>query len=292
MNKVKIAVIGGGSIGLLVSSYLAKSHDVSLYVRRIEQQKRINENQIHLLKDSASNQIVEVPAFSIEQLRSNHDLYIICVKQPQLKEVLEPFYRNSFTAPLLFLQNGMGHIEVIESLSQQVYVGVIHHGAYRTADNHIHHLGDGSITLASLTGSDSELDRLQVALNQSNFPIQQVTDWELLLKEKVLINAVINPLTALFNVANGEIINNNHIAFLAKEISAETAITLQLPINQAWEDVVRTAEATKENVSSMRADIQAKRPTELEAISGYVLKKANRKLPYTNFVYHAILALS
>lgn len=289
---MNIAVIGGGSIGLLVSNYLAKQHDVSLYVRRVEQQERINDHQIHLYKQSTPIRMTDVPAFLIEQLSNTYDCFIICVKQPHIADVLAAFQHSSITAPLLFFQNGMGHIELIQSLSQRVYVGVINHGAHRIADNQVDHLGEGSIKLASITGDPYELEQLQAALHQRAFPIEKVDDWEPLVKGKVLVNAVINPLTAMFDVPNGKVMTNKYIAFLAKKLCEETAAALQLPFNRSWENVVQTAYATKNNVSSMRADIQTKRPTELEAITGYVLKKANQELPYTNFVYHAVLALS
>src|SRR5690625_3764888 len=185
VDKMNIAIIGGGSIGLLVSNYFAKQHDVSLYVRRSEQQERINDHQIHLYKQSVPIQVVDVPAFPLEQMSNTYDCFIICVKQPHIADVLASFQHSSITAPILFFQNGMNHIELIQSLSQRVYVGVINHGAHRISDNEVDHLGEGSIKLASITGDQYELEQLKVALHQPDFPIEKVDDWEPLVKEKV-----------------------------------------------------------------------------------------------------------
>lgn len=284
--------MGGGSIGLLVSAYLAKEHEVSIYVRRKEQKEKINEHAIQLLEDNKLIDQAQVKVRQMEQMKRDHELYIICVKQTQLKEALDYFRHTSFHAPLLFLQNGMGHIKMLQQLIQPVYIGVVSHGAHRTSDYEVHHLGKGSISLASVTGNEKELKQLTEKLSQDYFPVQQVKNWERLLKDKLIVNAVINPLTALFDVPNGDIITNPHLHFLAKKLCEETVIALELSYSEAWEKVTKTAEITKDNVSSMRADVQARQATEVEAITGYIINQSPVELPYTNFVYHAVLALS
>lgn len=291
VDIVNIAIIGGGSVGLLVSHYLAEHHQITLYVKREEQKKLLNTEPLRLIQDALEYETTNLTVKLIGEMDSIYDLFIICVKQAQINDILKVLRNYSFTGPLLFLQNGMGHLEALRTIPQSVYVGVVSHGAHRTSQNRVRHLGSGTIKLASLTGNEAELARLQNKLHDTNFPIEREKDWETLLKAKLIVNAVINPLTALFDVPNGKLIKNNHLRFLAKEICKETAVVLQLPFDEAWEQVVKTAEMTKDNVSSMRADVQMKRETEIEAITGFVLNAAKVDLPYTTFVYKAILAL-
>ena len=289
---MKIAVIGGGSIGLLVGYYLSHHHEVTMFVRREEQKDSIQSNNIKLTQVAELYESANVDARLLKDIDSHFDLYIICVKQTHLQSISMYIDNLSSQSPLLFLQNGMGHIEIIKTYCQPVYIGVVNHGAHRTSNNEVSHLGNGTIKIASITGNSKDLHTLINLLNQEAFPIAQHLDWESLLKEKLIINAVINPITALFDVPNGNILTNGHLHYLAKKLCEETATVLQLSVAESWDKIVHVAEQTKENVSSMRADVQQGHQTEIKAITGYILKQALIEVPYSNFIYRAILALN
>lgn len=287
---MRIGIIGGGSLGLLVSAYLAAKHDVTLYVRRNAQLKKIQASGISVNNEDGRVINRYVSAELINKL-TKHDLIFITVKQPQIDHVINHLKSIDGKVQFVFLQNGMGHIDKISSLTSPVYLGVVEHGANRISDNEVNHLGFGSIKLASLT-NDKAVMNLYHLLHDEQFPFEISESWESLLKAKLLINAVINPLTALYNVPNGAIVSNPKIIKLAKGLTAEAAVVLQFDFATAWENVQRVARNTEKNTSSMRADILHKRQTEIEAISGYLLKGRKRdELPYTSFVYDAILAL-
>lgn len=288
---MNIAVIGGGSIGLLVGYYLSNHHHVTMFVKREEQRNSIQLNNINLKQASTLYESANVNSKIIEDIDSQFDLYIVCVKQIHLKDTLTYIEKLSYTRPFLFLQNGMGHIEMIQSYRQPIYIGVVSHGAHRLLDNEVSHLGNGTIKIASLTGTDEQLNNLIHCLNQKEFQVDGNESWENLLKQKLIINAVINPITALFDVPNGEILINEHLYYLAKKVCEETATVLEISEADSWTEIVDVAERTKENISSMRADVQQKSETEIEAITGYIIKQASTEIPYTNFIYRAILAL-
>lgn len=286
-----IGVIGGGSLGLLLSSYLSIHHDVTLYVRRQLQVDDIHDNGITLKLLNKYNRNTKVNVQLIEHLHF-HDIIFITVKQPQVNHVIVQLRKMNTKNNFIFLQNGMDHIEKIMTLHADVYVGVVEHGATRLSDSEVNHLGIGTIKLATLKGTDNKLAQLKKMLNNEQFPIEVLTDWEMLLKSKLLINAVINPLTALFDVENGAIVSNNHLQKIARKLTSEAANVLGFNKDEAWESIQRVAHNTAKNTSSMRADILQKRETEIEAISGYLLKVSyDTELPYTSFVYEAILAL-
>ena len=288
---MNIGIIGGGSIGLLLAGYLSEKHAVTLYVNRKQQEDALLNNKLRVLKSSALYREVSVPAKQLKDA-GREDVFIVCVKQPHIEQVVQLLRRLDFDVPLLFLQNGMGHLEKIKQLSQSTYVGIIEHGASRENDSCVNHLGTGKIKLAACTGTSSELSMLIQQLHQDTFPFESTDDWEALLKEKLIINAAINPLTALFDIPNGTIASNEHIRLLAESLCKEAADALDLDSETAFQRVLETARNTKENTSSMRADILAGQKTENEAISGYILQcQGMEKAPYTAFVYRSILAL-
>jgi len=290
-GKMNIGIVGGGAIGLLVGSYLGNEHDITLYVRRDAQLTEIEEHNIQLQVNGEQRSEVEVEVKNISRI-SDHDCLFICVKQPQLKHVLPFLQHLKHDTPIVFLQNGMGHIEVAKQLNQASYLGVVEHGASKLNDYTVNHLGIGKIVLGSHTGDQVQLTKIKQAINQKDFPFEQSDEVTLLLKEKLIVNAVINPLTALFNVANGDIIENKHIKILAEKVCQEVANTLKLDEAASWRRVKTIAHNTRNNTSSMRADVLAKRETEIESIIGYVIEQGKEKLPYTTFIYHSILAKS
>lgn len=286
-----IGIIGGGSLGLLLTSYLHKEHQVSLYVRRKEQAKLIQKRGITL---DTGDEVCKVFPSKVKDVRElvRHDVLFVAVKQPDLPELLAFIKEKSLQSSYVFLQNGMGHIEDIKGLPQSIYIGIVDHGAKKEDDTKVKHLGRGKITLSSLKGATDPLIKLADALHTDSFPFTYTKDWRSLLEGKLIVNAVINPLTAIFDVPNGDIIHKESLRKIARQLTKETARVLKMEEEEAWDKVERVASITAKNTSSMRADILQGRRTEVEAITGYILKLGEpQNLPFTTFVYYAILTL-
>ena len=60
-----------------------------------------------------------------------------------------------------------------------------------------------------------------LTFNQEKFPLQFLSDFQKILLDKLYINAVINPLTALLNVKNGALIQNENFREMAHSIFEE-----------------------------------------------------------------------
>ncbi len=287
---MNIAIVGGGSTGLLLSAYLGKmGHAVTCYVRRSEQMERIQQHNGITLLPSKEKTVIEAKDVLDA---GDHDIYIFCVKQPQLQEVVARIERKvRMDKPFLFLQNGMGHIRILSELNRPIYVGVLDHGAKRIDDYTVLHTGKGSIRIGSYDKKDTEmLHQLITVLHHDDFPVYYVEHWKDLLKEKLIVNAVINPLTALFQVKNGTLLENEYLNHLAKKLCEEACQVLNFPYQTTWEYVQQVALQTKENSSSMLQDILKKSQTEIDAISGYLVETSEGPIPNTVFVYEAIKA--
>lgn len=281
-----IGVIGGGATGLLVSYNLGKFHDVTLYVRRSEQKDRVASKGIQQIGHDEKRHIL------VQQLNDlvEHELLIICVKSIHIDHIVKVIKQQAVTTPLLFLQNGMGHVPLFSSLNNELFVGVIEHGIVRENDFTFNHLGKGKIKVAAVTDS-SKLVTLISKLTSDTFLFELETDWEVMLKEKLIVNAVINPLTALFNIKNRYIVENTYVKQLAKQLCLEVSHILKLPSDISWSRVKQIAINTGNNISSMRSDIVNKRQTEIEAILGYLLTITKGEYPLTKMMYQSICAL-
>lgn len=283
---MNIGVIGGGATGLLLSYYLSMSHELTLYVRRHIQKEKIATHGIVKINGNVSKTI---QTKQINDLQT-HDLIIICVKSSAVKSVIKKVKEKRINTPLLFLQNGMSHTSLFSHLKNDVFVGVIEHGVVRVNDFTFNHLGEGEIKISSVH-ENGQVNELQKHLTNEQFPIVVHNDWERLLKEKLMINAVINPLTALFNVDNRYIIENLAIKKIAKQLCYDVAAILALDKEESWQRVKMIAINTGNNTSSMRSDILHKQQTEVDAILGYVLKQTTTHYPQIELLYQSIKAL-
>ncbi|CAG9619814.1 2-dehydropantoate 2-reductase [Sutcliffiella rhizosphaerae] len=297
---MKIGIIGGGAIGLLFAFHLSKLFPVTLYVKRQSQLSLIQNNGITLINDSV-NESREVsvtlwnPATTLEE-----DVLIIAVKQYSLLNIIPSLKEIAKNKVVLFLQNGMSHLEMMESLHQpHLLVGVVEHGVKKKNDATVEWTGIGRTKIAAMekyTFSKeipfitSWADELKAV-----FPVEWNPDYYKMMIEKLLVNAVINPLTALFNVKNGELLKNPYFRETMKELFEEISFLIS-PMNRKsmWEHVVNICNSTSENWSSMQRDIIEGRKTEVDAILGYILIKAakeEKKTPITAFLYHSIKGL-
>ncbi|WP_108669796.1 2-dehydropantoate 2-reductase [Peribacillus acanthi] len=271
---MNIGIIGGGSIGLLFGFYLSSTHNITIFTRTGKQASEINKNGIHCLTDGIYK-IAEVQASKLDEnaLLLEQDILIVTVKQYQLEEIL-PYIKNA-AVPLIFIQNGMGHLDQIRNLEAEIFLGTVEHGAFKVDDMTVQHTGRGAVRLAVFKGDVntitflSENDNLQISFQDQYLPM---------LLDKLFVNATINPLTAILEVRNGELVENpnfHHILVnLCKEICTVFNISDWKHVLIHIENVCRN---TSNNRSSMLKDIENQRQTEIDAILGYVLMEANKR---------------
>ncbi|HLQ72241.1 MAG TPA: 2-dehydropantoate 2-reductase N-terminal domain-containing protein, partial [Bacillota bacterium] len=138
---MKVGIIGGGAVGLLIGCHLSKKHTICIYVRSTAQRNKINTKGLFM---DGIQYKKNIQAVLISELKQE-DVYIVCVKQTHIKEILVEINDVVFTEPVLFLQNGMGHLEQVENVRYPVYAGIVEHGVIKKAENGINHVGKGLI---------------------------------------------------------------------------------------------------------------------------------------------------
>lgn len=293
---VAVSIIGAGSIGLLFAAHLKQAGlDVTLYTRTQKQAKKLEEEGLYLSYDGKDRHVsVRANRLTKEEVISD-SIIIVTVKQYQLKDVLPNLKQNSYGKSLLFVQNGMGHLTYLKELPHcQIVLGIVEHGATKISENRVIHTGVGKTKVAYFTETENNtLPTFMQSWDTQLFPIEFQVDWYEMLAYKLVANAIINPLTAIFQVTNGTLLTNDYLLKLMRGLFAETVQVLQLDEQKLWDYVVTICEQTANNQSSMFRDIQAKRRTEIDAISGYIIARAkeqNKNVPYTTFVYHGIKA--
>lgn len=275
---MEIGIIGAGSIGLLFASYISRIFKVTIYTRTTTQADEINKNGIVLRKGTDETRAL-VKAFPVSSFKGTEDLTIITVKQYQLPAIIEKIqYLSVIPENLLFIQNGMGHIKLLEGIrANNLYVGSVEHGALKENSFTVCHNGEGALNVAVFQGDATSLQQFAASLSP-DFPIVFQKDFYDMLVKKLIVNAVINPLTAILEVENGRLIDNQFYFQVVKNLFSEISFILNLENpDEHLKSVVDICEKTANNRSSMLKDIEANRLTEIDAILGFLLEQAKRQ---------------
>lgn len=197
----------------------------------------------------------------------------------------------------LTLQNGAGNREkLIEALgAPRVALGITTTGATLLAAGCVRPAGDGMVSL----GMHSRLGPLARMLRDAGFNVEDAPDPDALLWGKLVINAAINPLTALLGVPNGVLLERPAARALLAEAAREAAAVadtqgLRLPFDDPVSAAEAVARRTAANRSSMLQDVQRGAPTEIDAICGAIVKagdEAGVLTPVNRVLWQLVKAL-
>lgn len=195
------------------------------------------------------------------------------------------------------LQNGMGNKETLarDLGTERVSLGVTTTGATLLGPGLVKVGGEGVISLEQ----NQALGPMEAALRSSNFNLQIVDDARSLLWGKLVINAAINPLTALLRIPNGELLSHpwarKAMSALAREAAnVAEAERVNLPFSNPIEAVEEVARKTAKNLSSMFQDVRRGAPTEIDAICGVVTRRGAEhgiSTPYNRSCWELVKAM-
>lgn len=280
---MKIAIIGSGAMGSLYGGALAESgHDVyfiDIYKAHID---AINEKGLCIVDKDGERYIKNAKAVTNSQeIGEKVNLAIIFVKSTLtdvgLRDNLSIIDKDT---SILTLQNGIGNIEKINNYvdKDQIIVGTSANGASFIEPGKIRHSGNGGTILGEISGQvTSRIKELHKILNLEELGGATISENVMsLIWEKLIVNCGINPITALTGLKNGELLDNQESLDMMDKIAEEAInVAKTLDIKLSFEDssyIREVAEATRENTSSMLADIQNRRKSEIININGAIVK--------------------
>ncbi|MBK6792407.1 MAG: 2-dehydropantoate 2-reductase [Anaerolineales bacterium] len=297
--KENILLVGTGALSTLFAARLsAAGHHVSMLGTWKDGLQALNQNGGRVTEIDGKEHAFHVEATDNPGDLSNVKHAIILVKSWQTKRVSEKL--KGILAPdgmVLTLQNGLGNRETLarDLGAGRVALGITTAGATLLGPGLVKVGGEGVISLEQ----NQALGPLEAALRSSNFNLQIVNDARSLMWGKLIINAAINPLTALLQVPNGELLSHpwarKAMSALARE-AAEVAQAEQvnLPFSNPIEAVEEVARKTAKNLSSMFQDVRRGAPTEIDAICGAVTRRGEAHgiaTPYNRSCWQLVKAM-
>ncbi|EGV61877.1 2-dehydropantoate 2-reductase (Ketopantoate reductase) (KPA reductase) (KPR) [Yamadazyma tenuis] len=313
-SALGIHVLGAGSIGGLVAHELQIANpesNIMILCRTLEAAKRYNSqltvNRVHkdgnmissttrIRSGTAATVLDYNPPLKIENL-------IVSTKAYQTPAALAPYtHLLSNTSNVLFIHNGMGVIDkCIDRFwsrrreSPRIFKAVVTHGAYKTSPNIINHVGLGKMTISRIpNGVPFENEDIPQMIQNilQNKPLNATyTDYDtFVLKEieKLAVNACVNPLTAILDCKNGDLLKGKKVFQMMMRVIWELVATIRVEYKPLFiampeastvidpkrllDAVIEVIENTASNSSSMREDVRNLSPTEIDYINGYISK--------------------
>ncbi len=240
---------------------------------------------------------------------------ILSIKAPfVVKALSQVAHRLSRESTILFFPNGMGVLDEVnkhvfpDESKRPTYVNGLFTHMLQASDSDsfaVVHAGMGTIALGilprhTMLKSWTESDMISRLSPSARYLVRSLTripvlaavgfaptDMFQLLVEKLIVNAVIGPLTVVFNCSNGELLHNKSITKVIRLLIAEISLVVRsLPELQGVPNVtmrfaperlealvVNNCITTPEYTSPMLRDIKVAMLTEIEYLSGYIVRR-------------------
>ncbi|MHA0855831.1 ketopantoate reductase family protein [Paenibacillus sp. CMAA1364] len=299
-----IDIIGGGSLGLLFAGKLVSNGiRVRLWCRSVEQSRLLTTEGLYVEMTSSSS-ANDIRGLKIDADVMDHfldtwakhpgDWIFLMTKQKDVEEIVSSYLRRMDELSLhkvkgiVCFQNGVGHLAVLASVnpSWSIYAAITTEAANTQAYNKVNHAGQGVTLMGQsihnkngqevfLPKDENELVNI---LNKAGFKWDLSNEIDKFIYRKLLINAVINPLTALWGITNGELLAmDSRMDMMRKLFDEGTAVYDACGIawdTDLWNQILHVCEMTSRNTSSMLNDITRSRPTEIHWINGSIVTLA------------------
>ncbi len=295
---VKIGIVGGGAIGLTFAAALTSVHDVVVLVRRPALAELLSRDGIALEGDTGIRHVA-IRATVDSAACADRDALIVAVKAYATAEALAPL-RGILLARALVasVQNGIDNVEVARTVlpGARVIAGATTQGAIGVRDGRVRPVNRGTTTFARDDAAWPAAEELAAAFVAAGLDARVTTDGAALVWHKLVVNAAINPLGALAARTNGDVATDPDLAPLARALAAEAvAVARAEGVDAAapWAAVEAAARDTAANRNSMLQDVDAGRRTEIDAISGAVVRRAQAHgiaVPLTETVLRLVRA--
>ena len=287
---MKFLIFGTGALGSLLAARLAQDNDVTI-IGRAEHIKAIRK---HGLRVTGKTELCQTKLRTMTNIEDSPipDAILVTVKAYDTHRAVASLARFYHSSSFISLQNGLGNEEVMARHAKKVLGAVINQGVTLLGPGEIFHAGTGSTEFGLYSGTTIEdVAPIVSSFKKAGMPASIVDDIRTHIWLKAVLNAAVNPLTALLRIKTGKLLDGGPLETAIRSIVLESvAIAKSSDTHLDEEEVLkiirRVIEATQANKSSMLQDLEKGRRTEIDAINGAIVEIAR-----ANDVPHPVNAL-
>ena len=280
----RVCVIGAGSIGSLFAGHLAQVADVSVLTRRADHAEALNREGLRVT--GRSDLHARVTASADPDAIEPFDLGIVATKANGLDSAATALEGRFPDALVMTTLNGLGAEEVVREHGEWPIVSAVTFmSGTKHSDTEVEYVLDTPTWMGPY--EDTPLERVeevgdlvrQSGLEAEVFPDLRPAQWS-----KLIFNATVNSVAALTGLRH-----DHHFADEAepsdlghlvrdlvdegKAVAAAAGVDLY---EDPWEMNVHATRRGSAHYPSMLEDVEAHRATEIDLITGSLVREAER----------------
>ena len=280
-----IAVLGAGAVGSYFGAVLARAGLAVTLIGRPTHVAAIERDGLHVLQGDTAWQ-VRVHAAADVAATQGADVVLVTVKTPDTTaaaRALAPHVRA--VARVVSLQNGVDNAARIAAvLPQPVYAAVVYVGTHMDGPGRVRHTGRGDLVigvpraLAARGDAAGDVRRIAAMFEAAGVRCPIAPDIETALWTKLTLNCAFNAVSALGDSRYGRMAASASVRAMMEEAVRETvAVARADGVMLDADDLIAAtwtlADAMAQQYSSTAQDIQRGKPTEIDALNGFVAQR-------------------
>ena len=290
--KERVCIVGGGVIGSLYAAHLASVADVWVLTRRDEHARALEQEGLRV--SGKHDFTARLRATSDPGELPEVDLAILATKATQLEEAAAALERRIPDATVMTVQNGLGAEAIVGRHGDWPIVSAVTFmSGDRHEDTHVEYELDTATWLGPYAGTGTPLERVleierllhEAGLEAEAFPDLLPAQWS-----KLIFNATVNTVSALTCLGHVELFAREeeptHLGHLVHALMDEGVRVAEAAGVELHEDpwemnvlAVQRGETQRSDyahVPSMLEDVLAAQPTEVDFITGALVREAER----------------
>lgn len=299
---MRIAVIGAGAMGSIYGGRLSLNNEVYLIATREALAEEINRSGLKIEENGVVN-TYHPKAVTDSSKLGPMDLVILFVKATASKTAISQ--NRGIIGPetrLMTLQNGAGHEDILGEFAdaEHIIIGTTEDNGAVLGQACVRRGGEGRTNVGMLTeDTDGFLPRLKEAFDSCGFQVKIHGNIQQLIWDKLFTNASLSAVTGILQVDMGFIASNPHAWEMTCRLIHEAVLTaraagMDFDEEELKERVRRTSLNNPQGCTSIRADLRSGKKTEVDTISGAVVRAAHKygvDVPCHEFVVNMVHAM-
>ena len=276
---MRVAVVGAGAVGCYYGGMLARAgHEVTLIGRPVHVEV-IRQSGLHFEALKFDERIAIGASTSVDAVRGA-ELVLFCVKSTDTDTAaaqMAPFLEKD--ALVASLQNGVDNAQRIQAkISQQVIPAVVYVATEMAGPGHLKHHGRGDLVIGGLDATQpAALARVRQCFDSAGVPVAISDNVAGELWAKLVANCAYNAVSAISQLPYGVMIQGEGVRDLMRDVAQEAVAVAEADgvrmLPDMLERVYGIAKAMPTQYSSTAQDLARRKPTEIDHLNGYVVRR-------------------
>lgn len=299
---MKIAVLGAGAMGGLFSAYLSRHHEVTVIDVNAALVDKVNAEGLEVREPDGSSQLYHPHATLSTEGMEPVDLVVVFVKAMFSEGALRN--NRSIIGPdtyLMTLQNGSSHEDTLGKFvdEEHIIIGTTQHNASVAGVGVTNHGGSGITHMGCVTGSAARLQKFADAFTECGLEADTSDGVQRMIWNKMFTNVSASVLTGILQVPLGYISQNEAAwamccQLIREAVDAAAGLGMEFDYDEKVAEVKAVCDRSPNGLTSIYADLRDGRRTEVDTISGSIVragKKGGVATPSHEFAVQMVHAM-